>query len=94
MGVSNTTETLEQRKTTRVGPSFSWVTVHSVCDVKLNMLYSITLVLNAEEIHIFKVNTKYISSHVLTLSAILQVRCTSEIADIFNISDKLFLVFT
>ena len=39
-------------------------------------------------------NTKYISSNVLKISEISRVRSTSEIADIFNTSDKIFLVFT
>ena len=37
-----------------------------------------------EDIYFFKVNTKYISSNMLKISAISRVRSTSEIADIFN----------
>ena len=37
-----------------------------------------------EDIYFFEVNTKYISSNVLKISAILRVRSTSEIADIFS----------
>ena len=37
-----------------------------------------------EDIYFFEVNTKYISSNVLKISAISRVRSTSEIADIFN----------
>ena len=49
-----------------------------------------------EDIYFFEVNTKYISSNVLKIhvSAISQVRSTSEIADIFNTCDEIFLVFT
>ena len=39
-------------------------------------------------------NTKYISSNVLKISVISRVRSTSEIADIFNTFDEIFLVFT
>ena len=38
--------------------------------------------------------TKYISSNVLKTSVISRVRSTSEIADIFNVRDEIFLVFT
>ena len=38
-------------------------------------------------------NTKYISSNVLKISVISRVRSTSEIADIFNTFDEIFLVF-
>ena len=37
-----------------------------------------------EDIYLFSVNTKYISSNVLKISVISRVRSTSEIADIFN----------
>ena len=47
-----------------------------------------------EDIYFFEVNTKYISSNVLKISAISRVRSTSEIADIFNTWDEIFLVFT
>ena len=47
-----------------------------------------------EDIYFFEVNTKYISSNVLKISAISRVRSTSEIADIFNTFDEIFLVFT
>ena len=40
------------------------------------------------------VNTRYISSHVLKISAISRVRITSEMADIFNVFDEIYLVFT
>ena len=43
-----------------------------------------------EDIYSFEVNTKYISSNVLKIS----VRSTSEIADISNTFDEIFLVFT
>ena len=45
-----------------------------------------------EDIYSFEVNTKYISSNVLKISAISRVR--SEIADIFNTFDEIFVVFT
>ena len=47
-----------------------------------------------EDIYFFEVNTKYISSNVLKISEISRVRSTSEIADIFNTFDEIFLVFT
>ena len=47
-----------------------------------------------EDIYFFEVNTKYISSNVLQVSSISRVRSTSEIDDIFNIRDEIFLVFT
>ena len=47
-----------------------------------------------EDIYFFSVNTKYISSNVLKISEISRVRSTSEIADIFNTFDEIFLVFT
>ena len=47
-----------------------------------------------EDIHFFEVNTKYISSNALKISVISPVRSTSEIADIFNTRDEIFLVFT
>ena len=47
-----------------------------------------------EDIYFFEVNTKYISSNVLKISEISRVRSTSEIADIFNTRDEIFLVFT
>ena len=37
-----------------------------------------------EDIYFFGVNTKFISSNVLQISAFSQVRSTSEIDDIFN----------
>ena len=39
-------------------------------------------------------NTKYISSNVLKISVISRVRSTSEITDIFNTRDEIFLIFT
>ena len=42
----------------------------------------------------FSVNTKNISSHVLTISAISLVLRTSEITGIFNTIDEIYLVFT
>ena len=48
---------------------------------------------NIEDIYFFEVNTKFISSNVLKISVISQVRSTSEIADIFNTRDEIFLVF-
>ena len=39
-------------------------------------------------------NTKYIASNVLKISVISRVRSTREIADIFNILDKILLVLT
>ena len=47
-----------------------------------------------EDIYFFEVNTKYISSNVLKISVISRVCSTSEIADIFNTQDEIFLVFT
>ena len=49
---------------------------------------------DTEDIYFCEVNTKYISSNVLKISEISRVRSTSEIADIFNTWDKIFLVFT
>ena len=46
-----------------------------------------------EGICIFEVNTRYISSNVLKISIISRVRSTSEIANIFNTWDEIFLVF-
>ena len=42
----------------------------------------------------FEVNTKYISSHVLKISAISLVLRTREITDIFYTFDEIYLVFT
>ena len=47
-----------------------------------------------EDMYFFEVNTKYISSNVLKISAFSRVRSTSEIDDIFNTFDEIFLVFT
>ena len=47
-----------------------------------------------KDIYFFEVNTKYISSNALKISVISRVRITSEIADIFNTRDEIFLVFT
>ena len=47
-----------------------------------------------EDIYFFEENTKYISSKALKISVISRVRSTSEIADIFNTWDEIFLVFT
>ena len=49
---------------------------------------------NKKKIYFFSVNIKNISSHVLKISAISRVRSTSEIADIFNTFDEIYLVFT
>ena len=46
-----------------------------------------------EDIYFFEMNTKYISSNVLKISVISRVRSTSEIADIFNTWNEIFLVF-
>ena len=46
-----------------------------------------------EDIYLFEVNTKYISSNALKISVISRVHSTSEIA-IFNTSDEIYLVFT
>ena len=43
---------------------------------------------------LFEVNNKYISSNVLKILVISRVRSTSEIADIFNTVDEIYLVFT
>ena len=56
--------------------------------------FEITRVDYIEDIYFFEVNTKYISSNVLKISGISQVRSMSEIADIFNTFDEIFLVFT
>ena len=37
-----------------------------------------------EDIYVFEVNTKFISSNVLKISVISRVRCTSEIAEILQ----------
>ena len=42
----------------------------------------------------FEVNTKYISSNVLKISVISRVRSPSEISDLFNKFDGIFLVCT
>ena len=47
-----------------------------------------------EDIYFFELNTKYISSDVLKISVISRVRSTSEIAEIFNTRDEIFLAFT
>ena len=47
-----------------------------------------------EDIYFFEVNTKYISSNALKISVISRVCSTSEIADIFNTWDEIYLVFT
>ena len=47
-----------------------------------------------EDIYFFEVDTKYIPSNVLKISVISRVRSTSEIADIFNTWDEIYLVFT
>ena len=47
-----------------------------------------------EDIYFFEVNTKYIPSNALKISVISRVRSTSEIADIFNTWDEIYLVFT
>ena len=39
-------------------------------------------------------NTKYISYNVLKISVFSRVRSTSDIANIFNTRDEIFLVFT
>ena len=49
---------------------------------------------NIEDIYFFEVNTKYISSNVLKISVISRVRSTNKIADICNVFDELFLIFT
>ena len=46
------------------------------------------------DIYFFEGNTKYISPNALKISVISRVRSTSEIADIFNTWDEIFLVFT
>ena len=40
------------------------------------------------------VNTKYTLSNVMKISVISRLHSTSEIADIFNARDEIFLVFT
>ena len=47
-----------------------------------------------EDILLFEVNTKYISSNVMKISVNSRVRSTSESHDIFNTCDEIFLVFT
>ena len=47
-----------------------------------------------EKINFFSANTKYISSHVLKISAISLVLRTREITDIFNTFDEIYLLFT
>ena len=47
-----------------------------------------------EDIYCFEVNTKYISSNALKISVISRVRSASEVADIFNTCDEIYLVFT
>ena len=39
-------------------------------------------------------NTKFILPNILKISVISRVRSTSEMADIFNTRDQIFLVFT
>ena len=46
-----------------------------------------------DDIYFFEVNTKYISSNVLKISAFSRVRSTSKNDDIFNTWDEI-LVFT
>ena len=45
------------------------------------------------KIHLFSVNTKNISSHVLKISATSLVLRTREITDIFNTFDEIYLVY-
>ena len=47
-----------------------------------------------EDIYFFEVNTKYISSSVLTTSEFSWVRSTNENFDVFNSRDDIYLVFT
>ena len=47
-----------------------------------------------EDICLFEVNTKYISSSELKISEFSRVRSTSEIFDVFNSRDEIYLVFT
>ena len=47
-----------------------------------------------EDIYFFEVNTKFILPNILKISVISRVRSTSEMADIFNTRDEIFLVFT
>ena len=68
--------------------SFRQITVGSRLKKGLKVIHDI------EDIYFFEVNTKYISSNVLKISEISRVRSTSEIADIFNTFDEIFLVFT
>ena len=47
-----------------------------------------------EDICLFEVNTKYISSSELKISEFSRVRSTSENFDVFNSRDEIYLVFT
>ena len=47
-----------------------------------------------EDIYFFEMNSKYISSNAFKISVISRVRSTSEIADIFNACNEIYLVFT
>ena len=49
---------------------------------------------DTEDIYLFEVNTKYISSNVLKISVISRVRSPSVNTDISNTFDEIFLVFT
>ena len=56
----------------------------------LKKLLTFFSIKNIEDIYFFEVNTKDISSNVLKISVISQVRSTSEIADIFTYEIKYF----
>ena len=47
-----------------------------------------------EDIYLFEMNTKYISSSVLKTSEFSRVRSTGKNFDVFNSQDDIYLVFT
>ena len=50
--------------------------------------------IHIEDICLFEVKTKYISSSELKISEFSRVRSTSENFDVFNSRDEIYLVFT
>ena len=60
------------------------MTLHVRAKMLCNV-WSYDTIFDIEDIYFFEVNTKYISSNMLKISAFPRVRSTSEIDDIFNI---------
>ena len=76
---------------TTVGPvAFSMVLIH----LTFYWFTDLQTHQNIEDICLFEVNTKYISSRELKISEFSRVRSTSENFDVFNPRDEIYLVFT